>query len=146
MSGRSYATLSELAGIRAKSWAHTLVAQLREERFLDVTPDKRLKPGPRFFERDLFESIRAGLPEQASEDSSSVVTIDRYLIQGWDNSPLPRRFLITQACSVNCCPASGKGPRRGLAVSVAVDAILNNQRARCCPRQSIAGAGHGEDP
>jgi SOS-response transcriptional repressor LexA len=76
----SYATLSTLAGIRAKSWAHTLVAQLREERFLDVTPDKRLKPGPRFFERDLFDSIRAGLPEQASEDSSSVVTIDRYLI------------------------------------------------------------------
>lgn len=29
---------------------------------------------------DLFESIRAGLPEQASEDSSSVVTIDRCLI------------------------------------------------------------------
>ena len=76
----SYATLTELAGIRAKSWTHTLVAQLREERFLDVTPDKRLKPGPRFFERDLFESIRAGLPEHAPEDSSSVVTIDRYLI------------------------------------------------------------------
>jgi SOS-response transcriptional repressor LexA len=76
----SYATLSDLAGIRAKSWAHTLVGQLREARFLDVTPDKRLKPGPRFFERDLFDSIRAGLPEDVPADSSSVVTIDRYLI------------------------------------------------------------------
>jgi SOS-response transcriptional repressor LexA len=76
----SYATLSDLAGIRAKSWAHTVVAQLREARFLDVTPDKRLKPGPRFFERPLFESIRAGLPEHAQDDAGSLVTIDRYLI------------------------------------------------------------------
>jgi repressor LexA len=75
----SYATLSQLAGIRAKSWTHTLVAQLREASFLDVTPEKRLKPGPRFFERELAESVRAGLPEQ-SPDSMETVTIDSYLI------------------------------------------------------------------
>ena len=75
----SYATLSSLAGIRAKSWTHKLVAQLRDAGFLDVTPDKRLKPGPRFFERELAESVRAGLPEQAP-DSTGTVTIDSYLI------------------------------------------------------------------
>jgi hypothetical protein len=42
----SYATLSGLAGIRAKSWTHTLVAQLREAGFLDVTPDKRSRSTP----------------------------------------------------------------------------------------------------
>ena len=56
----SYATLSDIAGIKAKSWTHTLVRKLRDERILDVTPDKRLKPGPRFFERELAESVRAG--------------------------------------------------------------------------------------
>ena len=75
----SYATLSALTGIRAKSWTHALVAQLREAGFLDVTPDKRLKPGPRFFERELAESVRAGLPEQ-SPDSTQTITIDAYLI------------------------------------------------------------------
>ena len=76
----SYATLSELAGIRAKSWAHTLVGMLREEGILDVTPDKRLKPGPKFFERELAESVRAGLPEQAAEAPVQSITIDSYLI------------------------------------------------------------------
>ena len=75
----SYATLSKLTGIRAKSWTHTLVAQLRDAGVLDVTPDKRLKPGPRFFERELAESVRAGLPEQ-SPDSTRTITIDSYLI------------------------------------------------------------------
>ena len=78
----SYATLSELAGIRAKSWTHTLVAMLRDEGILDVTPDKRLKPGPRFFERELAESVRAGTPEQAPDpaESTQTITIDSYLI------------------------------------------------------------------
>ena len=75
----SYATLSELAGIKAKSWTHTLVAMLRDEGILDVTPDKRLKPGPRFFERELAESVRAGMPEQAP-DATQTITIDSYLI------------------------------------------------------------------
>ena len=75
----SYATLSSLTGIRAKSWTHALVAQLREAAFLDITPDKRLKPGPRFFERELAESVRAGHPEQ-SPDSTQTITIDSYLI------------------------------------------------------------------
>lgn len=76
----SYSTLSEIAGIKAKSWTHTLVGLLREEGILDVTPDKRLKPGPRFFERELADSVRAGLPEQAGEAPTQTITIDSYLI------------------------------------------------------------------
>jgi SOS-response transcriptional repressor LexA len=76
----SYATLSDIAGIRAKSWTHTLVGMLREEGILDVTPDKRLKPGPRFFERELADSVRAGLPEQVPDAPAQTITIDSYLI------------------------------------------------------------------
>ena len=86
----SYATLSDLAGIRAKSWTHTLVAQLREAGFLDVTPDKRLKPGPRFFERALAESVRAGLPEQAHDTGAQSITIDNYLIRKPSQTSLVR--------------------------------------------------------
>ena len=76
----SYATLSGIAGIKAKSWTHTLVGMLREEGMLDVTPDKRLKPGPKFFERELFENVRAGLPEHVPDAPAQSITIDSYLI------------------------------------------------------------------
>jgi SOS-response transcriptional repressor LexA len=85
----SYSTLSELTGIKAKSWTHTLVTTLRDEGFLDVTPDKRLKPGPRFFERELAESVRAGMPEQAP-DSTQTITIDSYLIANPSKTSLVR--------------------------------------------------------
>ena len=89
----SYATLSALAGIRAKSWAHTLVSMLRDEGILDVTPDKRLKPGPRFFERELAESVRAGVPEHATEhatDPTQTIPIDSYLIDHPSKTSLVR--------------------------------------------------------
>jgi SOS-response transcriptional repressor LexA len=86
----SYATIGELAGIRAKSWVHKLVTVLREEGFLDFTPDKRLKPGPRFFERLLAERVRAGMPEQAGENVFEALTIDRYLIDHPSRTSLVR--------------------------------------------------------
>ena len=85
----SYATLSELAGIKAKSWTHTLVSMLRDEGILDVTPDKRLKPGRRFFEREVADSVRAGNPEQAPE-TTDALTIDSYLIEHPSKTSLVR--------------------------------------------------------
>lgn len=85
----SYATLSELAGIKAKSWTHTLVSMLRDEGILDVTPDKRLKPGRRFFEREVADSVRAGNPEQAPE-TTEALTIDSYLIEHPSKTSLVR--------------------------------------------------------
>jgi SOS-response transcriptional repressor LexA len=86
----SYATIGELAGIRAKSWVHKLVMELREEGFLDFTPDKRLKPGPRFFERALAERVRAGGPERAPDEVVEAITIDRYLIDQPSKTSLVR--------------------------------------------------------
>jgi SOS regulatory protein LexA len=85
----SYATLSDLSGIKAKSWTHTLVAMLRDDGILDVTPDKRLKPGPRFFEREVASSVRAGNPEQAP-DTTDALTIDSYLIERPSKTSLVR--------------------------------------------------------
>ena len=76
----SYAAMGELAGIRAKSWVFTLVGQLKEAGFLDVTPENRLKPGPRFFERNVAASVRAGQPEDPPDTPLESISIDRYLI------------------------------------------------------------------
>lgn len=44
----SYSTLARLAGVKAKSWAHAVVERLRAQGVVAITPDRRLKPGPRF--------------------------------------------------------------------------------------------------
>lgn len=77
----SYATIMELLGLRSKSPVAALVARLKLLGFLESTPDKRLKPGPRFFERVVFESVRAGLPTPASDDQRDTITIDQYLVE-----------------------------------------------------------------
>lgn len=77
----SYSTIMELLGLRSKSPVAALVARFKLLGFLESTPDKRLKPGPRFFEREVFESVRAGLPTPASDDQRDTITIDQYLVE-----------------------------------------------------------------
>ena len=51
-------------------------------RSIESAPDKRLKPGRRFFERVLAEStVQAGLPTAALSDNSDSLSIDEYLIE-----------------------------------------------------------------
>jgi repressor LexA len=76
----SYSALGKLWGISAKSWVASCVARLREEGYLKLTPDKRLRPGERFFERRIAHApVRAGLPSAALEEGYDLVTIDDYL-------------------------------------------------------------------
>ena len=64
----SYATLGKLWGISAKSWVANYVNRFKEEGYLKLAPDRRLGPGPRFFERRLARvPVRAGLPEDEQE-------------------------------------------------------------------------------
>lgn len=78
----SYATIGKLWGISAKSWVANYVGRFKEEGYLKLAPDKRLGPGPRFFERRLAHSpIRAGLPNSDPENGYDVVTIDNYLVK-----------------------------------------------------------------
>lgn len=76
-----YSGIGELLGLKSKSSVAALVARLRLEGFLETTPDRRLKPGPRFFERVLAESVRAGFPQTADDSARDSLTIDEYLIE-----------------------------------------------------------------
>lgn len=77
----SYATIAGLLGLKSKSSVAALVARLKLQDFLEVTPDKRLKPGGRFFERPLADSVRAGFPSPANDARHDTLTIDEYLVE-----------------------------------------------------------------
>jgi repressor LexA len=76
-----YSTIGELVGLRSKSSVAALVARLKLSGFVEATPDRRLKPTARFFERPLAESVRAGIPHPAGDASHDALTIDEYLIE-----------------------------------------------------------------
>lgn len=76
----SYATLMQVIGLRSKSPVAALVARLKLAGFLEATPDKRLRPGRRFFERAAYESVRAGFPSPAADTQHDALTIDQFLV------------------------------------------------------------------
>jgi len=57
-----------------------LVLRLKAEKFLESSPDRRLKPGRRFFERTLAESVQAGHPTSAPDTVPDALSIDEHLI------------------------------------------------------------------
>jgi len=77
----SYAGIADMLGLKSKSSVAALVARLRLEGFLESAPDKRLKPGRRFFERSLADSVRAGFPQAADDSARDTLTIDEFLIE-----------------------------------------------------------------
>jgi SOS-response transcriptional repressor LexA len=77
----SYARIADLLGVRSKSWASAIVSRLVVRHFLEFTPDRRLKPGSRFFEHYFFESVQAGLPNPANDRPREAVTLENFLIQ-----------------------------------------------------------------
>ena len=76
----SYATLGELVGLSSKASVAELVLRLKAERLVESTPDRRLKPGKRFFERTLQDSVHAGMPHPAFDSRPDTVSIDDYLV------------------------------------------------------------------
>ncbi|MGZ5224782.1 MAG: LexA family protein [Burkholderiales bacterium] len=78
----SYAAMGKLWGISAKSWVASCVTRLKDEGYLKLTPDNRLRPADRFFERRLAHApVRAGVPDAALEGGYDLVTIDDYLVK-----------------------------------------------------------------
>lgn len=75
-----YSTIMSLVGFKSKSPVAALVARLKLQGFLESTPDKRLKPGRRFFERPVCDSVRAGFPSPAGDTHHDTLTIDEYLV------------------------------------------------------------------
>lgn len=77
----SYATMAEVLGLASKSAVHALVKRLVEAGFLSITPDRRVAPDERFFERAMVQSVvRAGVPGIADNDLADGIAVDRYLI------------------------------------------------------------------
>jgi SOS regulatory protein LexA len=76
----SYASIGSLVGLNSKASVAGMVLRLKAEGLLESSPDRRLKPGKRFFERPLAESVRAGLPSPAADSGPETLTIDEYLV------------------------------------------------------------------
>ncbi|TJZ73530.1 LexA family protein [Chitiniphilus eburneus] len=77
----SYAVIGEMLGMASKSAVSALVKRLTLAGYLETTPDRRLAPTKRFFERDLADfNVPAGLPAAANDAMSEALTVDEYLI------------------------------------------------------------------
>jgi SOS regulatory protein LexA len=76
----SYARIGKLVGLSSKASVAEMVLRLKAEGFLESTPDRRLKPGRRFFERSVAEGIRAGLPDTPADAAPDALSIDEHLI------------------------------------------------------------------
>ncbi len=58
-----------------------MLGRLIDQGFLERTPDRRLAPGQRFFERQVVSSVRAGGPQEASQEAPEALSIDSYLVE-----------------------------------------------------------------
>lgn len=76
----SYARIGALVGLNSKASVAGMVLRLKGEGFLESAPDKRLRPGRRFFERTVAESVQAGMPTTAPDIHANALTIDEHLV------------------------------------------------------------------
>lgn len=78
----SYSRIGSLVGLSSKASVAEMVQRLKGEGFLESSPDRRLKPGPRFFERPFAGSkVAAGLPSAVADDLQDDVAIDQELVR-----------------------------------------------------------------
>ena len=76
----SYSAIGALIGLSSKASVAEMAMRLKAAGFLESAPDRRLKPGKRFFERALADSVRAGLPSPATDMQPEGLSIDNYLV------------------------------------------------------------------
>jgi len=78
----SYSAIAQMVGFKSKNAVTALVARLKLQGYLESAPDKRLKPGGRFFERIIAENtVRAGFPSVADSDRHDTLSIDEFLVE-----------------------------------------------------------------
>lgn len=85
-----YSGIAKLVGMRSKGAVSAMVKRLAGAGYLVMMPDRRIQPQKPFFERELLDSIQAGLPQAANDTLAESFSIDEYLI----NSP-SRTILLT---------------------------------------------------
>ena len=84
----SYAVIGKLVGLSSKASVSGMVSRLKSEGFLESTPERRLKPGQRFYDRPLSESVQAGMPTPVADLSVETLSIDEYLV------PYPSKTIL----------------------------------------------------
>lgn len=77
----SFAKVANLLGLKSSSSVAALAKRLAAEGYLESGPGGRLAPGPRFFEREILDSVRAGMPAAANQPLTETLAIDEYLIR-----------------------------------------------------------------
>lgn len=78
----AFSMIAQMLGFKSKNAVSALVARLKLQGYLESAPDKRLKPGSRFFERMLADSwVRAGFPSAAASDRHDTLSIDEFLVE-----------------------------------------------------------------
>lgn len=77
----SFSGIAKLVGLNTTSAVSTFVKRMKEIDYLSSTPDKRLQPGKRFFEREILDSVQAGLPRPANNTGGDTMLIDDHLIE-----------------------------------------------------------------
>ena len=75
-------------GLRSKASVAEMVQRLKSEELLESAPDRRLKPGRRFFERSVAGNVRAGVPNPAVDVVPESLEIDAHLV------PRPAKTLL----------------------------------------------------
>jgi SOS regulatory protein LexA len=76
----SFAGIGKLVGLSSKASVADLVLRLKHEKLLDAAPNGRLRPGKRFFQRPIVESVQAGMPIDAPDTPPELMGIDDYLV------------------------------------------------------------------
>jgi SOS-response transcriptional repressor LexA len=77
----NYETIADLVGMRSTAAAFTMVERLKKEGFIEISPDRRLQPGRRFFESVLFDSAQVGSQQVATNHRPVGYDIVRHLLQ-----------------------------------------------------------------
>ena len=77
----SFSGVAALVGMKSKSAVSAMVNRLKDAGYLDYAPDRRIQPGKRFFEREILDSVRAGMPQPANNTHTQAMSIDEYLIE-----------------------------------------------------------------
>ena len=83
------AKLCEVVGLSSSASVFGMVARLTESGHLQRL-DGRIAPGRKFFARQLIGNVRAGIPQEASQEEPEVLTVDDYLIDEPDRTTLHR--------------------------------------------------------
>ena len=76
----SFSVIARLVGLKTTSAVSAMVGRMKAAGILEAAPDRRLQPGKRFFEREVLDSVQAGMPQPANDPGIEGMNIDAHLI------------------------------------------------------------------